>query len=153
MTEEPDTITESVKFYWTPRNYVYDWAQLLFYIAGGTFFFYCLWTYYFAGQCIVCNRKMAFLSKHKDTTDLCLICRCLGAEMPHPEIVARLRREKAAQQNNQNLMRRVFKDIRTNVLKVLGIHQVVVSSWLVFVMVGGWWWTVVECGDIGGGLW
>jgi len=162
VTSEPFVITESVNFYWTPRNYVYNPLQLCLYIAASLLFFFACWTYYFAGQCIVCNRKMAFLSKKKETLDLCLVCRLLGAEMPHPEVASRLRREKAAH-HNQRVMQTSFKGIKTNALKVLGIHQLPpVTPRTLFLLTrdglkAGWrslkswaWWlaSVATCGRV-----
>jgi hypothetical protein len=79
---------------------------------------FLLWVYWLAGQCIVCNNKSMFLSKD----DLCVLCYCLGAELPHPEIIARLKREKAAR-HNHSLNRLSCGDLKISISRLLGVHQ------------------------------
>ena len=63
-------------------------------------------------------RQIMFLNKQ----GVCLICRCLGAELPHPEILARLRREKAARHNG-TINRLAFRDLAYGLSRVTGWHQ------------------------------
>jgi hypothetical protein len=56
-------------------------------------------------------------------TGMCWICHCLGAELPHPEVLARLRREKAARHNG-SLNRLALRDMQLSFNRVFGIHQV-----------------------------
>mmetsp|Transcript_11281 Transcript_11281/g.26508 ORF Transcript_11281/g.26508 Transcript_11281/m.26508 type:complete len:389 (+) Transcript_11281:606-1772(+) len=88
----PDWFEESIKFYWTPKQYIYAWYMILGYIAGSSLFFFAAFVVFFAEECIICSRKNAFLSRDR----MCLVCRALGSPLPHPEIIARLDAEKAA---------------------------------------------------------
>ena len=116
---QPEFIFESVKFWWTPVNYVFSAWQIFEWVALTWTAFFLGYVFYFAEQCIVCNNRSMFLDKN----DLCVICRFLGAELPHPEIVARLKREKASR-HNHSLNRLSCKDFKTSVLRLVGIHQV-----------------------------
>jgi hypothetical protein len=59
----PDTIEEKVKFYWTPKNYVFDEYELTLFFTLPVLFFYLFYVRYFATECVICAKKNAFLNK------------------------------------------------------------------------------------------
>lgn len=64
-----------------------------------------------------------FLFLFIECAGVCLICRLLGAELPHPNLAVRLRTEKGTR-HNDSLNRTAVGEMRTSVLRLTGIHQV-----------------------------
>jgi hypothetical protein len=115
---QPEFVIETVKFWWTPDNYVFSWMQIMQWTLMSWATVFLLYVFWMAGQCIVCNNKSMFL----DRNDLCAVCKCLGAELPHPEIIARLKREKASR-HNHSLNRLSCRDLKESISRAMGIHQ------------------------------
>ena len=62
--------------------------------------------YYFADECVVCHKKSACMNlcgmeESHPAHGLCVVCRLLGAEKPHPYILKRLRAEKGTKHNGR----------------------------------------------------
>ena len=92
--EEPPTyFEEHIEYYYKPKIYYYPIWWIVSAVLGTSFLLFCCGTYYFADECLICHKKNAIMSlctkKNHPAYGLCIICRVLGAEKPHPEIVAR----------------------------------------------------------------
>jgi hypothetical protein len=115
----PDTIQESIKFYWTPENYVFSPYQLSYFVIVPIIFFFVFYVRYFATECVLCGKKNAFLNKN----EICLLCRFYGVELPPPTILDRLKAEKAERQFNKTLNKDAYEDGRRAMCRTFGIHQ------------------------------